>query len=229
MNCTALDYAHSRGVYHRDVKPANVFLSSDGAVKLGDFGIARMESASRLMRTGSVLGTPRYMSPEQLHGQPVSGRSDQFSFAVMAYELLVGRLPFDGPSLITQLLLEDLPPVSGISPTADPKLTEVLKRGLAKKPEDRFTTCSELFDHIEAAFQAQSAPAAAAVLPSPSRSRRWAAGVGAVLVASAALLFGLRSFTEPPVPPEPVEAAAPAIEDEPEPDTDPALAPRATP
>ena len=91
----ALGHAHANGVIHRDIKPANVILLEDGSVKVADFGIARIEN-SELTQAGTVLGTPRYMSPEQFLGQPVDGRSDIFSCGVILYQFLTGEKPFTG-------------------------------------------------------------------------------------------------------------------------------------
>src|SRR5436309_9363513 len=108
----ALDYSHRQGVIHRDIKPANIFLLSDGSVKVADFGIAHIESSS-LTQVGTVLGTPSYMSPEQIMGLPVDGRSDLFSAGVVLYQFLTGERPFAGSATATMhkvLEEEPLPP-----------------------------------------------------------------------------------------------------------------------
>ena len=108
----ALEYSHRRGVVHRDIKPANVFLLADGTVKVTDFGIAHIES-SNLTQVGTVVGTPNYMSPEQIMGLPVDGRSDLFSAGVILYQFLTGERPFAGSSTTTMqkvLKEEPLPP-----------------------------------------------------------------------------------------------------------------------
>ena len=113
----ALDYAHQRGIIHRDVKPANIMVRKDGVAKIADFGIARMQSHS-LTQTGQILGTPNYMSPEQISGKPVDGRSDQYSLAVMLYEVLTGEKPFVADSLPTLLfrVVSEMPqPTTAIS------------------------------------------------------------------------------------------------------------------
>jgi serine/threonine-protein kinase len=106
----ALDYSHRQGVVHRDIKPANIFLLDDGSVKVADFGIAHVESSS-LTQVGSVLGTPSYMSPEQILGLPVDGRSDLFSAGVVLYQLLTGERPFTGSAATTmQKVLQEVHP-----------------------------------------------------------------------------------------------------------------------
>ena len=119
--CAGLGYAHSQGVVHRDVKPANVFILEDGSVKLLDFGIAKL-SSSTLTRQGDVVGSAPYMSPEQVAGtQDLDGRSDVWSTGVLLYELLTGRKPFDGDALTTVIvgiLKEEPPPVEKYSSVA---------------------------------------------------------------------------------------------------------------
>lgn len=141
----ALDHAHAAGIVHRDVKPGNVMITADGRPKLMDFGIAKREDAS-LTQTGTFLGTPSYASPEQIRGVPMDGRSDQFSFGVLVFEMLSGVSPFPGNSINTILYrivneppLEVQPPVLGILPGG---WQRILFRALAKKPADRYPSCS---------------------------------------------------------------------------------------
>ena len=96
QTAVALDYAHSKGLVHRDIKPANIMLAADGTAKIADFGIAKVSAAEHLTMTGSIVGTPHYMSPEQVQGHQVDGRSDQFSLAVIAFEMLTGEKPYNG-------------------------------------------------------------------------------------------------------------------------------------
>ncbi|MBS1766274.1 MAG: protein kinase [Acidobacteria bacterium] len=154
----ALDHAHRLGVIHRDVKPANVMLTEDGRAKLMDFGIAKREDAG-LTQTGTFLGTPSYAAPEQIREGTVAPPSDQFSFAVMVFELLSGKLPFPGNSINTILYrivneppADPVPPVEGIVPEV---WHRVFLRALAKEPEQRYPTCSQfLRDLAEAALGA---------------------------------------------------------------------------
>jgi serine/threonine protein kinase len=141
----ALDHAHAAGIVHRDVKPGNVMITEDGRPKLMDFGIAKREDAS-LTQTGTFLGTPSYASPEQIREGTVDGRSDQFSFAVLVFEMLSGVSPFPGNSINTILYrivneppIEVHPPVLGILPGG---WQRIFFRALAKKPTDRYSSCS---------------------------------------------------------------------------------------
>jgi len=152
----ALDYAHARGIVHRDIKPANIMVRKDGVAKIADFGIARVQSQS-MTQTGQVLGTPNYMSPEQISGKAVDGRADQYSLAVMLYEVLTGEKPFVADSLPTLLfkVVSEIPaPVPRLNPTLSPAIDEVLQRALAKSPDDRFPSCTEFIRALERACNA---------------------------------------------------------------------------
>jgi serine/threonine-protein kinase len=137
----ALHYAHQNQVVHRDIKPANImFDAPSGELKITDFGIARLTDSGRT-RTGVVLGTPSFMSPEQLQGRPITGRSDLFSLAVSLYQLLTGLLPFRGdtmPGLMMQIALEPHPRICAINPALPPGLDAFFERALAKDPADRY-------------------------------------------------------------------------------------------
>jgi hypothetical protein len=145
--CAGLGYAHSQGVVHRDVKPANVFLLEDGSVKLLDFGIAKL-STSTLTRQGDVLGSAPYMSPEQVSGtQDLDGRSDVWSTGVLLYELLTGRKPFDGEGLtavIVGILKEEPTAVEKYVPGLPKPVVDVVARALCKDRDKRFQTAEEL-------------------------------------------------------------------------------------
>ncbi|MEN9934445.1 MAG: hypothetical protein RLZZ387_1024 [Chloroflexota bacterium] len=139
----ALDYAHSQGAVHRDVKPQNILIDVEGRVLLADFGIAQGPDAGggeRLTRTGIFMGTPEYISPEQASAQRVDGRSDLYSLGVATYEMITGMVPFSGatPQLIVAHVQTPPPPPSGLDPAAPPELDLVLARALAKRPENRF-------------------------------------------------------------------------------------------
>jgi serine/threonine-protein kinase len=150
----ALDYAHARGIVHRDVKPANIMTDEDGSVKITDFGIAKITEGAHSTETKTVAGTPNYMSPEQVQGLPVDGRSDQFSLAVIAFEILTGERPFLGEHLSTivfKIVAEEPPSAYRVNTTLTPRIDEVLRKGLSKKPEDRFPNCASFVGALELA------------------------------------------------------------------------------
>jgi len=145
-----LSFAHENGVFHRDVKPDNIMLSTTGGVKVMDFGIARSVE-SHLTRTGSVMGTPAYMSPEQVNGQKVDGRSDVFSLGVILYELLTGRKPFKGdtmPSLWFAITKEEPLQASLIDSSVSTAWDAILKKVLAKNRDERYATVMEFISNV---------------------------------------------------------------------------------
>jgi eukaryotic-like serine/threonine-protein kinase len=150
-----LQFSHERGVVHRDIKPANLMLTKSGQAKIADFGIARIESSS-MTRAGTVLGTPAYMSPEQFMGQLVDARSDIYSSGVLLYQLLTGERPFEGSmSAIMHKALHTEPPLpSQISVTSPPAFDAVVKRAMAKRPDDRYSSATEFMAAISAAAAA---------------------------------------------------------------------------
>ncbi len=153
----ALDYAHANSVYHRDIKPSNVLIHENGAAKIADFGIAKITTTLRLTQTGTVLGTPNYMSPEQMQGRAVDGRSDQFSLAVIAFEALTGELPFPAeslPELTYKVVHVDPVRARALNPTLGPAVDGVLQRGLEKDPAGRWRSCGEFVEALEQALAA---------------------------------------------------------------------------
>jgi serine/threonine-protein kinase len=147
----ALDYAHFRGVIHRDVKPANIIISNLGTVKLTDFGIARTE-ASDLTQAGVGLGTPAYMSPEQIVGDRLDQRSDIFSFGIVLYQMLTGRKPFveDEQQSAMQKIRNETPPTPrSLNPQINKELERIVLRCMQKLPEDRYATTQELVIALE--------------------------------------------------------------------------------
>jgi serine/threonine-protein kinase len=142
-----LDYAHNQGVIHRDIKPANLLYNpKDNTVKISDFGVARMTDNNKT-KTGIVLGTPMYMSPEQLGAEDLTGLSDLFSLGVTLYELLIGEVPFKATNiavLMTKITTEDPAPVSSRRAGIAPSVDAVLARALAKRPQDRFSCGAEM-------------------------------------------------------------------------------------
>ena len=143
----ALDYAHNQQVIHRDIKPANLLYDrKDDTLKISDFGVARMTDNNKT-KTGIVLGTPMYMSPEQLNAEPLTGLSDLFSLGVTLYELLVGEVPFKATNiavLMTKITTENPAPISNRRPGIPPSVDAVLAKALAKRPENRFSNGGEM-------------------------------------------------------------------------------------
>ena len=160
----ALSYAHTNNVVHRDIKPANIMyeLESD-TVKVTDFGIARITDSSKT-KTGMVLGTPSYMSPEQLAGKKIEGSSDLFSLGVTLYQLACGSLPFQGDSmaqLMFKIANEPHTDILTVNPNLPPELVDVINKALSKQPETRFQTGDEMARAIRACMAASGGDAAA--------------------------------------------------------------------
>jgi len=148
----ALDYAHRQGVIHRDIKPANIMLLKDGKVKVTDFGIAKAVSSSQT-KSGIVLGTPNYMSPEQINGHEIDGRSDIFSLGVVFFELLTGQLPFHGKNLTNlfyQITQVKHPSPRSLNPKIPKPCEQLLDKALAKNPEQRFESAAVFAKYLKA-------------------------------------------------------------------------------
>src|SRR3954468_9225261 len=148
--CAGLDVAHSHGVVHRDVKPANIMITPDKTVKIMDFGIAK--AGGGLTSAGQVLGTPNYMSPEQVKGRTLDGRSDLFSFGVILYEMVTGEKPFTGQNVTTiiyKIVNENPIAPRELDSTIHPGLSAVISRALAKNPDERYQTGAQLFKDLE--------------------------------------------------------------------------------
>jgi serine/threonine-protein kinase len=155
--CSAVDYAHKQGMLHRDIKPANVIINAQGDAILTDFGLAKISGVSGLTASGSVMGTPHYMSPEQGQGQPMDARSDVYSLSIMLYEMLAGKLPFDADTpvgVIMQHIMATPPPIEQANPSAPGALAQVALVGMAKKPDERFRTAGALGAAIASAVNA---------------------------------------------------------------------------
>jgi serine/threonine protein kinase len=167
--CEGLAYAHSKGVIHRDLKPANIRVLPNLATKILDFGLARL-GVSEMTRTGTVMGTPNYMSPEQVRGEKVDERSDLFSVGAVFYELLSGHKPFDSESvhsILYEVLEHDPQPLRSWVPDLPPLLLPIVDRALAKDPEKRYASAGQMREEVRAARRAIAAGKSVAELLQP--------------------------------------------------------------
>ncbi|HXY69870.1 MAG TPA: serine/threonine-protein kinase [Gemmatimonadales bacterium] len=233
-----LEYAHQNHVVHRDVKPANVVVDFRGRVTVTDFGIAKAQDASTLTASGMVIGTPHYMSPEQCRGVQIGPAADQYSLAVMTYQMLGGHLPFTGETaveVVHKQVADPVPPLGFLRPQLPVGVIDVVERGLAKAPEQRFPTVTEFARRLQeeaegrtasvprppasAAERAAARAAAAATAERARRRRRLAVdtALAALLVAGAAVALNIRGGWTLAWPPGPDAAVilreeAPAAE-----------------
>lgn len=215
---SALRYAHSRGMIHRDVKPSNILFDEHDHAVLMDFGIARLAEVAQLTQEGATVGTPTYMSPEQATGSAVDGRTDLYALGVILYEMLAGRPPFDDASMVAIILHHintPIPAISQFAPTISAELETVVHKALAKKPDDRYQTAQEMAEDLKRAVlmmptaptadmtpgfmrAAQSAmstvslPAAPVTAPRRTPVNRLTIGAAAAVVVIALLGFLLR-------------------------------------
>ena len=149
--CRGLDYAHRNGVVHRDVKPGNLMVNTDGVVKLADFGIAKAAEQSDITKVGSVLGTAAYLSPEQARGEPAGPASDMYALGVVSYQLLAGRLPYEAASLTDLARLQEQGPPPRLDrevPGVPPALGAAVARALARDPAQRYRDAAEMEDAL---------------------------------------------------------------------------------
>lgn len=196
----ALEFAHRRQVIHRDVKPANVMLQSDGVVKLCDFGVAQLTDSDATRTQGMVVGSLRYASPEQILGQPIDARTDVFSTGVLLFELLTGELPFRGQSdveILHRIATDQAPSPRSIDPSIPIEIDDAVQRAMARDPADRFASAKEFaralgassipsLDTLPVMPLASSPAASPASVGAPAPGKfPWAvaAGCGAILVA----------------------------------------------
>jgi hypothetical protein len=152
QTCSALQFAHERNVVHRDIKPANLMLTGDDVVKVTDFGTAKILQFGTQQQTAHVMGTPSYMSPEQVKGKAVDGRSDIFSLGVMLYEMVTGEKPFPGQNITTviyKIVNEDPIPPRQIDPSIHPGISAVVMKALVKEPDQRYQSCREMLEDLK--------------------------------------------------------------------------------
>lgn len=190
----ALDAAHANGIVHRDVKPANLLLDNDERVKVADFGVASAADLGSFTEVGTVVGTAGYLAPEQARGERAGPASDLYALAVVAFELLTGKRPFERESSTAEAMAHvsaPIPPASDSNPSLPPELDDVLARGLAKEPEHRFASAAELVGALREALDEAAGTTQVAAVPAaaPARERR---GVRWLLpLLGAALLAGI--------------------------------------
>ncbi|HSM56066.1 MAG TPA: protein kinase [Candidatus Sulfomarinibacteraceae bacterium] len=168
----ALNYAHSRGLVHRDVKPANVMLNVSNEPVLMDFGIVKIVGGTQHTATGAVMGTARYMSPEQIRGERVDERTDLYSLGVMLFEMAGGRAPFEADSAMTVMMMhvnDPVPDLRQLRPEVPADLVSLINRTLAKNPDERFATAGALAEALKG-IDPHASPAAADTTPSPTAS-----------------------------------------------------------
>ena len=209
QTAVALDYAHKKGIVHRDIKPANILIHEGTVAKITDFGVAKILS-QQMTQTGVMMGTPNYMSPEQVQGHAVDGRADQFALAVIVYEVLTGEKPFVAdhlPSLLYRIVREDPVPPQRLNPTLGPQVEVVLRKALAKSATERYPTCAEFVEALMTACATNSS-----WLPLPRSSAHTMPTIGA----GAAIDY---TSARPPIPPpraaSPVPVQAPPAAREP--------------
>ncbi len=226
-----LDYTHSRGIVHRDIKPANVMFDASGTVKILDFGIARMSDATTATPTGMVIGTVQYMAPEQIKGEAVDGRADQFSLAAVAYQMMTGSTLFGYHTLatLTYKIVNEMPPSMQTRNAALPSTVDVVvAKALSKLPAGRFESCTAFVDELDGALtgnvrvppvpddrtslatQPLTTPAAPAEAPPVKRSVLVAIAAGMfVLIGAGSFLIIRKPWVRPDVPSAAVTETAP--------------------
>ena len=200
----ALDYAHQHGVIHRDIKPGNIVLDDRGRVTVTDFGIAKELQEGSLSASGSLLGTPYYMAPEQYVGGDISGAADQYSLGVVAYQCLGRRVPFEAASayeLLNKHMSEPPPPLVELRPDLPPHAYVAIERALAKRPEHRFATVADFVNTLAGRIPDVAAPGRA--VPRRKRLIVWGSGIAAAVVAlygaATAVRRGVQEAPRPPI------------------------------
>jgi serine/threonine protein kinase len=228
----ALDYAHRKGIVHRDLKPGNILFDEVGNAFISDFGIAKFTQAATRITHSGIIGTPRYMSPEQARGDDTDGRSDLYTLGVMFFEILSGKPPFDAVTPLALALkhaTEPAPNILDIKPDLPEGLGYVFDKALQKEPAERYRTCAEFANAFLEALPADTAPNAKFITPLPPRtpskyeaptaakapaplpqpkSRSWVIGALAVVALIAVVLWGL--LDTPPAAPASTPTPKPA-------------------
>ena len=185
----ALDFAHERGVVHRDIKPANLMILPDQTVKVADFGIARLTTAASTMTSDMMVGTPHYMSPEQVRGGKIDGRADLFSLGVVLYEAITGRKPFQAETLaavLNAIINSSPPPPHEVDASVPPALSAIAERAMARKPEERYARGKDMANELRRFLGAVRGEPIAA-LPTKKRKSSWLVAAAAAIVALVAL------------------------------------------
>lgn len=211
-----LEYSHGQGVIHRDIKPANIMIDHGGTAKIADFGIAKLTTANTSTTAGLTMGTLEFMAPEQIRGDAIDGRTDQFSLAAMTYGLVTGRKLFQADSFVSlaHKMLNEMPALpSAVKPGLSPAIDQVLLRGLAKEPQQRYPTCAAFIQDLQRAFHDAPPP-----LQQPQQQQNpFATGVRPP------------QFPPPNVPPPPPPAMMPQSQPLPPPPPPPVFRPAALP
>ncbi|MEP7228288.1 MAG: serine/threonine-protein kinase, partial [Gemmatimonadales bacterium] len=224
----ALGHAHQRRIVHRDVKPANIMMEADGRVMLTDFGISKaLQGASQLTGTGTIIGTPHYMAPEQAKGLEVDGRADQYALAIVGHQILTGKQPFDGSahSILYKQVFEPPPPMLATRPDVPRDMSAALERALSKDPEQRFATMEDFAAALGEKRSSSATVVSAPIKPlasgapkaaKPKRSstvgRRSVITLGICLAVGGVAWAGLRDPAEPSEPPPAAEVIVPPLE-----------------